>query len=360
MNIFAYVSQHESGDVEAYALASDTGHLTQLSRVAASRLVMPMAASTDGRFLYAAVRAEPFAVLTYAIDGNTGALRQVASTPLPESLVGIAVDRSGRWLIAAAYGANEIFVFAIDANGCIVAAPAHRQTSGGVKPHAICLDAANRFVYVPHLGTDEVRVYAFDATTGDLTPCAQASATVKPGVGPRHLVLSRDERFLYVLGQLDGSVTVFRRDPYSGGLDAIQSIDSLPPGSALLPGKPRPPTGSAQAQPPETDVVWCADIQITPQGHFLYTTERTNSTISILAVDQESGNLRFAGHLVTERQPRAISIDPQGRFLLASGEASKEVAVYVIDDETGALTLRHKAPTGSGANWVLFVAPKAS
>jgi 6-phosphogluconolactonase len=360
MNSFAYVSHHESGDIAAFALAADTGRLAPRPRVAASRLVMPMAASPDGRFLHAAVRAEPFEVLTCAIDRTTGDLRRIASTPLPESMVGIAVDRSGRWLLAAAYGADALFVFPIDAQGCVVAAPVHRQPSGGVKPHAICLDAANRFVYVPHLGTDEVRIYAFDAATGGLTPCAPASAKVKPGAGPRHLVLSRDERFLYVLGQLDGSVTVFRRDPDSGALDAVQSIDSVPPGSGLLPGRPRPPTGSAQALPPETDVVWCADIQITPQGHFVYTTERAKSTISILAVDPASGHLRFAGHVATEQQPRAIAIDPQGRFLVASGEASQEVAVYAIDGDSGALRLRHKAPTGAGANWVLFVAPTAS
>lgn len=360
MNSCAYVSHHESGDIAGFVLAADAGRLTPLPRVAASKLVMPLAARPDGRFLYAAVRAEPFVVLTYGIDTTTGALRQVATTPLPESMVGIAIDRSGHWLLAAAYGADALFVFPIDAQGCVVATPAHQRASGGVKPHAICVDSSNRFVYVPHLGTDEVRIYAFDAATGGLTPCAQATAKVKPGAGPRHLVLSRDERFLYVLGQLDGSVTVFRRDPDSGGLDVVQAVDSVPPSSGLLPGTPRPPTGSAQALPPETDVVWCADIQITPQGDFVYTTERAKSTISILSVDQASGHLRFAGHLVTEKQPRAIAIDPQGHFLLASGEASQEAAVYAIDHGTGALALRHKAPTGSGANWVLFVAPTAS
>jgi len=355
-NALVYVSSYESGDISAYEMATDSGRLTPLPRVPASRLVMPLAVSPDGMFVHAAVRAEPFALFTYAVDQDSGALKQIRSAPLPESMVGIMVDRTGRWLLAAAYGADALYVFAIDADGCIDALPTYQAASGGVKPHAICLESTNRFVYVPHLGTDEVRIYAFDATKGVLAPSAQASVKLKAGAGPRHLVLSKDERFLYVLGQLDGSVTVFKRDPDSGDLDQTQTIDSLPPGSGLLPGKPRPPSGSLHAAPPETDVVWCADIQITPQGHFLYTTERAKSTISIFAIDTATGLLRFAGHVETEKQPRAIGIDPAGRFLVASGEVSQQVSIYKIDGDTGALTLVGKAPTGSGANWVLFVA----
>ena len=360
MHTFAYVSNHESGDIAPYVVAADAAGLTPLPRVAASRLVMPLAASPDGRFLHAAVRSEPFAVRSYALDAATGGLQLLGSVPVPESMVGIAVDRSGRWLLAAAYGADALCVFAIDAHGGIVAAPVHQQASGGVKPHAICIAADNRFVYVPHLGTDEVRIYAFDAASGALTPCGEPTAKVQAGAGPRHLVLSPDGRFLYVLGQLDGSITVFRRDAESGGLAAVQSVDSVPPGSGLLPGKPRPPTGSAQAAPPETDVVWCADIQITPQGRFIYTTERARSTISIFAVEPASGLLRYVGSLATQKQPRAIGIDPQGRFLVASGEVSPNLSVYAIDADTGALALQSHAPTGEGANWVLFVTPQPS
>jgi 6-phosphogluconolactonase len=357
-NPLVYVSSHESGDISAYEMAMDSGRLTPLPRVVASKLVMPLAVSPDGLFVHAAVRAEPFGLLTYAIDHSTGALKHIRSAPLPASMVGIMVDRTGRWLLAAAYGADALYVFAIDADGSIDALPAYQAASGGVKPHAICQDSTNRFVYVPHLGTDEVRIYAFDATKGALAPSAQESVKLKAGAGPRHMVLSKDERFLYVLGQLDGSVTVFKRDADSGDLDQIQSIDSLPPGSGLLPGKPRPPSGSLHAAPPETDVVWCADIQITPQGHFLYTTERTMSTISIFAIDTATGRLRVAGHVETEKQPRAIGIDPAGRFLIASGEVSQQLSLYQIDSDTGALTLVETALTGSGANWVLFVASR--
>lgn len=362
MNTFFHVSNHESGDITRYSLADEPGvaaTLTALSPVAASRLVMPLAASPDGRFLHAAVRAQPFHLLSYAADAPIGGLSPLGATPVVESFVAILVDRSGRWLLAAAYGADELFVYPIDASGRPAAVPGHRGPSGGVKPHALCLDSSNRFLYVPHLGTDEIRLFVFDADTGTLAPHDQPGAAVRAGSGPRHLVLSPDERFLYVLGQLDGSVTVFRRDAQDGRLQPVQSISSLPPGSPLMPGKPRPPSGSAQMAPPETDVVWCADIQITPRGDFLYTTERAKSTISIFAVDPLAGELRFIGHTETERQPRAIAIDPSGRFLVASGEASVCLSLYAIDPATGALTLRGQAPSGAGANWMLFAPPRA-
>jgi 3',5'-cyclic AMP phosphodiesterase CpdA len=81
-----------------------------------------------------------------AIAPATGALQPLGATPLPDSMVGIAVDRSGRWLLAAAYGADALYVFAIDAQGHVLPTPAQRLASGGTKPHAICIDAANRFV----------------------------------------------------------------------------------------------------------------------------------------------------------------------------------------------------------------------
>lgn len=357
---FVYVSHHESGDIAPYALAADAAALVPLPRVAAGRLVMPLAASPDGRFLHAAIRTEPFALRSHAIAPATGALQPLGATPLPDSMVGIAVDRSGRWLLAAAYAADALYVFAIDAQGHVLPTPAQRLASGGIKPHAICIDAANRFVYVPHLGTDEVRVYAFDAEAGLLTPCVPARARLPAGTGPRHLVLSPDGRFLYVLGQLDGRITVLRRDAASGALDTVQVLDAVPPGSGLLPGKPRPPSGSAQALPAETDVFWCADIQIRPQGDFLYTTERAKSTVSVLAVDRASGHLRLVDCIPTEKQPRAIAIDPQGRCLVVSGEASPTLSLYAIDATNGTLALQQQLPVGAGANWVLFATPSLS
>ncbi|NVO15316.1 MAG: lactonase family protein [Rhodoplanes sp.] len=350
-----YVSNHQDGDISGYVMAADTGRLIPTARAPAGKLVMSMASGPGGDHLYAVVRTEPYSVYAYRTDSETGILRCIGTSPLPASMVYIAVDRTGRWLLTAGYGSNTLCVQAIGRDGLVSSTPSQFVESGGVKPHAIRFDSSNRFVYVPHLGTDEVRIYVFDAGAGTLSPAVPATVKVTEGTGPRHFVLSRGDRFLYMLGQLTGVVTVFDRDPTTGGLAQIQAIESVAPGSGLLPGKPRPPTGAPDALPSETTSIWCADIQITPDGRFVYTTERAKSTITILAADTETGLLRHAGHVPTEKQPRGIAIDPGGRFLVASGEMSSCLSVYAIDSVTGALTRTQRVPAGAGANWVEFV-----
>ena len=353
---FVYVSAHEDGVICAYAMAPGTGVLSPVGRIAAARLVMSMAASRDGSFLHAVVRSQPYCLLSFGVDQASGNLHRIGTSPLPESMVNVAVDRTDRWLLTAGYGSDMLCVHAIETGGRVAEAPAQLLASGGVKPHAIRFDPTNRFVYVPHLGTDEIRVYEFDAVTGRLAAADPPAVKVRTGTGPRHFVFSPDHRFLYLLGQLTGTVTVFARDAATGRLEEIQVIESVPPGSPLEPGRPRPPTGSSEQLPAETTSIWCADIQITPDGRFLFTTERAGSTITILAADRERGLLRYAGSVMTEKQPRGIAIDPDGRCLVASGEMSTELAVYAIDGATGSLRLRQKVPTGRGANWVQFVA----
>jgi 6-phosphogluconolactonase len=114
--------------------------------------------------------------------------------------------------------------------------------------------------------------------------------------------------------------------------------------------------GVAGAPPRNTDNdIWAADIHITPNGKFLYITERTSHTLAGFSVDGASGKLTYLGSTPTERQPRGFAIDPKGRFLVASGEKSDTVSVYAIDQASGALKLQNKFPTGKGSNWVEIV-----
>ena len=356
---FVYVSNQDDSDVSTYAMAPDTGLLTPGPRAPAAKLVMPMAASADGKFLYAAIRTKPFSMFNYKVDPASGALSWVGTSPLPDSMVNVAIDRSGRWLLVASYGGNAVGVQAIGADGRVAGEPSQFIPSGGVKPHSIRVDHDNRFVYVPHLGTDEVRVYKFDAKAGKLTPADPPSVKLKAGTGPRHFIISKDNRFLYLLGEMTGVVTVFARDKATGGLKEIQTIDSVPPNSGLKPGQPRVPVGTPGAVPfDEATAIWAADVQVTPNGRFLFTTERTHSTITSFEIDSKSGQLRYVGSVLTEKQPRGIGVDPQGRYLVASGEKSSNLSVYAIDGNTGALTVKQQVPVGAGANWVQFVQTK--
>src|ERR1700759_1023133 len=157
---FVYVSNAEDGDIGMYALQAD-GTLKPGERVKAAKLVMPMAVSPDKRFLYAAARSKPYSVFVYAIDRNTGSLKSLSTSPLAESFPYISLDKRGRYLLGASYSANLISVNAVKADGSVTPEPL-QVIPVGRNAHSIRIDANNKFVFVPTLGSNEVFQFTFD------------------------------------------------------------------------------------------------------------------------------------------------------------------------------------------------------
>jgi 6-phosphogluconolactonase len=352
---FVYVSNAEDGDIGTYTMKPD-GELLPGARVPAAKLVMPMAVSPDKRFLYAAVRSKPYSVHVYAIDAGSGGLKPLAASPLFESFPFITLDRTGRFLLGASYGAHLVSVNAVGRDGLVAAEPS-QVIPVGRNAHSIRLDASNRFAFVPTLGSDEIFELVFDAKTGRLASNTPAVALMKPSTGPRHFIISPDNRFVYVLSELLATVTTYALDNSTGLLTELRSTPGLPPDTGLMPGAPRVPVGSSNAPPPRNtdNDIWAADIHITPNGKFLYISERTSSILSAFAVDTQSGALTYVSSTPTEKQPRGFAIDPSGKFLIASGEKSETISVYAIDQASGALRLLQKYPAGRGANWLEIV-----
>src|SRR5258708_7252088 len=314
---FVYVSNAEDGEIGAYSMQAD-GALKALVRTQAAKVVMPMAVSPNRRLLYAASRSKPYTVHVYAIDPGTGALKPLSTAPLAESFPYISLDRNGR---------------------------------------SILVDATNRFVYVPNLGTDQIFQFVFDEKSGRLTSNTPAVAQMKQGTGPRHFIFSPDNRFVYLLSELVATVTTLSLDAKTGLLTETSSASALPADSRLQPGAPRGAIGAPGGPPPRNtdNDIWAADLHLTPNGKFLYASERTSSTLAAFGVDAASGKLSYLSSTPTERQPRGFAIDPRGRFLVASGEKSETISVYAIDQGSGALKLLQKYPTAKGANWVEIV-----
>ena len=350
---FVYVSNAEDGDISTFALRSD-GELQVGPRVRAASLVMPMTVSPDRRFLYAASRSKPYLVHVYAIDHATGGLTHLATSPLAESFPYISLDRTGRFLFGASYGAGLVTVNAVGSDGRVAVAPL-QVVPVGRNAHSIRVDATNSVVYVPTLGTDQIFQFGFDASSGHLAAKTPPVVQLKAGVGPRHFVFSRDNKFVYVLSELLATVTTLALDR-NGTLTEISSVSGLPPDSRLGPGAPRGAVGAANATPRNTDNdIWAADIHMTPDGKFLYISERTSSSLSGFSVDGATGKLGYLGTTPTEKQPRGFAIDPGGKFLIASGEKSTMISAYAIDGGSGALRMLKQYPVGKGANWVEIV-----
>lgn len=352
---FAYVSNAEDGTISSYRIDSDAGgRLLPLSTTPAGKLVMPMALSPNGRHLYASVRSQPYSVVTYRIEAHTGALDRLATASLPESMAYISTDRSGKYLFGASFGGDVISVSPIGPHG-VAQGEALEVIKTGRHAHSIVVDPTNRFVYVGNLGVHRVLQFAFDDHSGVLSPIGAGFAAVEQGAGPRHSAPSPNGNFLYVLNELFGSVAIYAIDRKTGGLSAKGSVDGVPAARYKLEkGLIRPPLGQGE-KVDDTPRIWAADIKVSPDGRFVYTTERTSSTVTAYRADPATGALTYSATIEVEKQPRGIAVDPRGRWLVVAGEKSPEVGLYAIDPQSGALKRMGGAPAGKGANWVEIV-----
>lgn len=328
MTTVVYVSCAESGEVHVLRLDADMGTLLPVQVLKPGGKLMPMAFSPDRRRLYVARRSEPLQALSFAIDAASGELTPLGAGPLPHSMAYIATDPSGRFLFSASYGGDQIAVSAIGADG--VVGETLQVLLTGPHAHAIQVAPGGQFVFATSLGGGVVMQYRFDAETGRLTP--HTNIAPHRNASPRHFVFSPDARFCYLLNELDGCLDVMAFEAGSGTLAPIEYISTLPSGFS--------------AQP------WAADLQMRPDGKYLYSSERRSNSISIFAVDAATGRLTPLGHKVTEAQPRGFGITPDGHFLIAAGEVSNHLSVYRIDVHTGALHLASRIETGKAPNWV--------
>ncbi len=357
---YVYISNADDGDISAYELTTGSApHLSLLGRTSAGKLVMPMVATPDGKILHAAVRSAPFALYSFQIDQISGKLKWMGAIPMPDSMVNISTDITGEWLLATSYGGHKNSVHKIKDDGYVSPEPVQVFPSGGANPHSIVVDKSNNFVYIPQLGTDEIKVHSFDVSQVKPLSENSTSITVQKQYGPRHLLLSPDNKFAYVITEMVGRVLVFSKDSKTGSLTQIQSIASLPADTKLIPGKPRLPTGVPGAEAfDDSNMIQSAEIKMTPNGKYLYTSERTHGTLSGFEVNTQTGNLKYLFTVPTEQTPRGFGIDPDGQYLVATGQKSDKVSLYAINQSTGDLTLIERVPGGKGANWVTFVKTK--
>jgi 6-phosphogluconolactonase len=196
-------------------------------------------------------------------------------------------------------------------------------------------DPSGRHVYAPCLGGDAVLGWEWDSNKGLVAPEQAQQAALAAGAGPRHLAFSRDGRMAYVVNELDGTVTVFARDPDSGALMHRQTLPAITGHDA----------GKAAA----------ADIHLSPDGRFLYASVRNDSHITVFTVSPTDGTLTQVERLEVETTPRAFAIDPSGRFLICAGKDAAAFGVYAIDPSSGRLARRERVAVGVNPNWVEII-----
>jgi len=352
---FVYISCAEDGEIAAMEMNIESGELNMIGKAKAGKVVMPLAVSPDSRYLHAAIRSVPYSFASYAIDPATGWLTHLSTIPAPDNLAYISLDRTGRFLFGASYTNSKITVNPIGDRGAVLAEPTQIMDTGK-HAHSILADPYNRFVYSANLGSDQIMQLIFDQKKGLLS--SNNPAVVKTGEdsGPRHIVFSPNKKFAYVIHELDGMVRAFSFDNRTGLLTEIQAISSVPRNADLASGKATTGIGSAQyTSEQDKPRIKTSDIHITPDGKFLYASERTTSTLAAFAVDGVTGTLRYINSFESEKQPRGFNIDPRGRFLLAAGTKSGQCLVYKINRETGELQPYKRFPVGKDPNWIEIV-----
>lgn len=342
--LFAYVSHTErgtepGGEIRVLSLHPETGEVETLQTIPMPGKTMPLAISADRRFLHVASRSVPYCVSSFAI-GRDGLLTHLADTALPDSMAYLSIDRSGRYLFGSSTagfkgGPNTpvLSVSAIGEDGFVQ--PAHQVLRTRPKAHCIRATPANDFVLAASCDGDALMRHRFDATTGLLSVEELAPIRFRPGEGPRHFVFHPNRRWLYTLTEPGAFVYAFEFDARDATLRERQIVCAAPPESAV------PGHG--------------ADIRITPDGRFLYASERASHTLACFRIEEASGALTHLGNFATEDYPRSFAIDPFGRFLICVGHKSNGLSVHRIARDTGRLTRSETVPMGRGPNWIEIV-----
>jgi 6-phosphogluconolactonase len=334
------VSCADSGELCVLRLQARDGQWTLIQRLPLCGQLMPMALRPDGRHLWVARRSEPLA-LVHVGRTPQGGLGFVDETPLPASMACLSTDASGRWLFAASYGADLLSIHPIDAVGSVGAA--HLVLSTGRHAHMAALRPGASELWASALGADVLHRWHFHDTYGDVDPMPSLAAPA--GSGPRHFRFSTDGRHVYVLGELDACIhhwTLSAGGPQGEewmyrGASALLTFEDVRLG--VTP--------------------WAADLQMTPDGRFLYACDRNSHRVSGFAIDPVHGGLMLVGRWEAPRQPRTLAVTPDGRWLLAAGQLSHDVWSWRIDAVEGQLSLAGQQDVGQNPNWLLVLPPGA-
>ena len=293
------------------------------------------------RFLLATNEIDDFggqktgSIESYAIDAATGMLtllnRQSTSGSIPAHL---AIAPDSRAVVIGNYVEGNFAALPIGADGRLGPATSTIQHTGSgpnkdrqeaPHPHCVAYDPAGRFIATADLGIDTIQVFRLDAA-GKLITVSEAKTAA--GAGPRHLAFHPDGRFLYVVSELDATVTVFPYDAATGKLGAsLQAISTVPANFV----------GTRST----------AEIVVHPSGKFLFssnrgqpdaTTPEANAIVSF-AIDAATGKLTLSGHTTAGiKYPRNFALDPTGTLLYACNQQADTIVQFRINTGTGQLT----------------------
>lgn len=284
-----------------------------------------------GHVLYAVGEGESGQIAAFAIGQPDNPLTLLSThSTHGGSPCHIALHPAHGVLVCANYMGGNLSLHPLDAAGGVQAAvDVVTHTGRGVRadrqeqahPHSAWLDPTGQFILVPDLGMDEIVLYRIV----DQPPrfARQGSVRTEPGAGPRHFAFHPHQPVGYGLNELNSTITAFAFDSGAGQLQALQTVPTLPPDLAA-------DTAAAST---------AAHLVISPEGRFLYASNRGHDSIAVFAIDGLSGALTPIQHEFTRgRVPRHFAQTPDGRFLVVANQGSDSITTFRIHPDTGQLS----------------------
>lgn len=317
--------------IYVYRMDRETGALTPLDRVSGLQNPTFLNLDAEKNRLYAIAERladgkREGAAVAFAIDPFRGKLTELSrANTVDTTTCHIRRDATGRFFAVASYSGGKVGLLAAGENDTVGALLDVKQHEGGSvdptrqdrpHPHSVFFSPDNRFAFVPDLGLDRIRAYRLSTDDGRLE--FHGDTAVPPGAGPRHLAFHSSGNYIYVINELDSTIASFRYEAAAGALRPLEVVSTLPTG---FDGENA-----------------CAEVQISPDGAYLYGSNRGHDSIVIFAIDRDTGRLSLVGHTPTRGgHPRHFALSPEGEFLLAANRDSDNVVVFRVRKETGEL-----------------------
>ncbi|GAB5552740.1 MAG: lactonase family protein [Saprospiraceae bacterium] len=333
--MFLFVGSYTDGEkkegIYVYEFDLANGELKEVERE--GNLINPsfLAISDNGKYLYACTETRlqtPGSVSAFQIDTLTGKItflnKQSAGGRNP---VHLAVDKNNQYVVNSSYTDAGVSIFKTDADGRLNPYSKLLEFGEGSNivegrqeeshVHSAHFSPDDEYLFAPDLGADKIRAFTFDESD-QLIQVENLDINTQAGSGPRHFTFHPNHKFAYSIEEISGQVVAYRY--LNGQLDLIDSYF---------------------AYSKEHEVYSSADIHISPDGKFLYASNRLTeeNTIAIFKIDQNTGQLVLVGHQSTfGDHPRNFVIDPTGAFLLVANMNSGNIVVFKRDQKSGLLT----------------------
>lgn len=320
-------SKGDEGGIHAFSLNRASGALKPLHRTGDVEEPFYLALSRDRRFLYSIHRFAQGGVASYAIEpgGVLKLINRVASKGAASCYLDI--DASGRALLVASYSGGTVSALPVKADGSVGEPTCHLTHTGtsvnasrqeSPHPHCIVVSPNSRHAYVADLGIDKIVGYTLDAAAAKLTPNRQPFVRVAPGSGPRHLTFHPSKPWAYLINELLNTVTLFHYDAADGTLIELAEVPTLPAGTTVT--------------------SHTADVKVTPDGRFLYGTNRGHDSITAFSIGDD-GRLSLIGNTPSGcAWPQNLAITRDGKWLICANMNGNGVTVFAIDPNVGKVT----------------------